>query len=50
MDWDAATQAFGLRDSDWQTRTWTGALFLVAFALWFYPVLEQELWRPLRRV
>ncbi|MBI2755961.1 MAG: DUF2085 domain-containing protein [Chloroflexi bacterium] len=43
MAWDGLSQAVGLRDSDWQTRTWTGALFSAAFVFWLYPVLDRQL-------
>lgn len=43
MAWDGFSQMFGLRASDWQTRTWTGALFALAFVFWFYPLLELQL-------
>lgn len=39
---------FGFRDSDWLTRTWTGGLASLAFALWVYPLLDQAL-RPDQR-
>jgi uncharacterized membrane protein len=48
MACDGLSQALGFRASDWQTRTWTGALFSLGFALWFYPHLERTL-RPSRR-
>ena len=38
--WDGISQTFGLRTSDWLTRTWTGALFNLAFVFWLYPRLE----------
>lgn len=40
MAWDGFSQMFGLRESDWQTRTWTGALMAIAFVFWLYPLLE----------
>ena len=50
MAWDGLTQAFALRDSDWQTRAWTGALFDVAFVFWFYPLLEYQFRARTQRV
>jgi uncharacterized membrane protein len=43
MAWDGTSQALGIRGSDWLTRTWTGALFNLAFVAWFYPYVEQLL-------
>lgn len=45
--WDILSQSFGLRVSDWPTRTWTGALFNLAFAFWFYPHYERIFHGPL---
>lgn len=39
--WDGLSQAFGYRESDWFTRSWTGALFNAAFAWWFYPFVDR---------
>jgi uncharacterized membrane protein len=37
MALDIFGEMLGVRESDWFTRTWTGALFNMGFALWFYP-------------
>lgn len=47
MAWDGFSQMFGLRNSDWVTRTWTGGLFNLALVFWAYPFIEREL-RALR--
>lgn len=38
---DGFTQLFGWRESNWQLRTVTGALFGVASVWWFYPLLDR---------
>ena len=43
MLWDVATQTLELRDSDWLTRTWTAALFCLAYVFWLYPPLDGAL-------
>lgn len=43
--WDGFSQMFGLRESDWLTRTWTGGLFNLAFAFWLYPLIDRALAR-----
>lgn len=43
MLWDVLTQMWELRDSDWQTRTWTAALFSLAYVFWLYPVVDRQL-------
>jgi uncharacterized membrane protein len=40
--WDIVTQTVDLRSSDWYTRSWTGALFMLAFVFWCYPRLEED--------
>ena len=42
LAWDVLSQTLAVRSSDWFTRSWTGAIFMVAFAFWFYPRLERE--------
>ena len=46
MLWDVLSQMLGMRSSDWFTRSWTGALFLVAFVFWCYPRLDRDARRP----
>lgn len=41
--WDVFSQTFGLRDSDWLWRTWTGALFNLALTWFAYPRFERGL-------
>ena len=41
MAWDVLSQTVGLRTSDWLARTWTGALFNLAFVAWFYPRMDR---------
>lgn len=48
MAWDGFSQMFGLRDSDWLTRTWTGALFSVASVAVAYPRVDRILRPPSR--
>jgi uncharacterized membrane protein len=45
ISWDVLSQMLGLRDSDWFTRTWTGALACLAYVFWLYPRLDRSL-RP----
>ena len=40
--WDVLSQMLALRSSDWFTRSWTGALFTLAFVFWCYPRLERN--------
>ena len=49
MMWDIVTQMMELRESDWFTRTWTGGLSTVAYALWLYPPVDQSMRRKARR-
>jgi len=46
MLWDVLSQMLGMRSSDSFTRSWTGALFLVAFVFWCYPRLDRDARRP----
>lgn len=41
LAWDGFSQMFGFRDSDWLTRTWTGALFSVGLVFWLYPFMDR---------
>ena len=41
MLWDVLSQAAGLRESDWFTRTWTAGLFTLTYVFWLYPALDQ---------
>ena len=43
MLWDVVTQTLELRDSDWLARTWTAALFCLAYVFWLYPPLDGAL-------
>lgn len=38
---DILSQSLGLRESDWLTRSWTGALFNMALVFWAYPRLDR---------
>jgi uncharacterized membrane protein len=40
--WDIVSQSLNMRTSDWLTRSWTSALFIVAFVFWCYPRLKHE--------
>ena len=40
MLWDIFTRTLDWRDSDWFTRTWTSALFCLAYVFWSYPALD----------
>jgi len=40
--WDVLSQMLALRTSGWFTRSWTGALFTLAFVFWCYPRLERN--------
>ena len=44
LAWDVVSQLLGRRESDWFTRTWTGALFTLALVAWLYPRLHRGLW------
>lgn len=50
MLWDVLTQMVGWRESDWFTRTWTGGLSTIAYALWLSPRVDPSLQRGGRRV
>jgi len=41
ITWDVLSQTVGLRDSDWFTRSWTGALFSLGFAAFAYPRIDR---------
>lgn len=43
MLWDVLTQTVGWRESDWFTRTWTGGLSTLAYALWLYPRVDPSM-------
>ena len=45
IGWDVLTQMLELRESDWFTRTWTGALSCLAYVFWLYPRFDRSL-RP----
>jgi len=49
LAWDGLTQLLGLRDSDWFTRTWTGALATLGLVWWAYPALDERVGRADRR-
>jgi uncharacterized membrane protein len=40
LAWDVISQQLGFRVSDWETRTWTGAVFSAAFVFWFYAFFD----------
>lgn len=43
LAWDGFSQTFGLRDSTWLWRTWTGGLFNLALVWFAYPRFDRWL-------
>ena len=47
ISWDILSQMLELRESDWFTRTWTGALSCLAYVFCLYPLFDRSpKWHP----